>query len=59
MVKRLNSDLLLFLRQKSYVHQHLLYRFLFGKRKEEGKKKKINRHTPKVCVAGVDKCSGL
>lgn len=41
MVKRLNSDLLfVFLRQKNYVHQHLLYRFLLG---EKGTKKKKDK----------------
>lgn len=42
MVKRL-SDLLLLLRQKSYVHQHLLYRLPFGRENEEKKEISIQQ----------------
>lgn len=53
MVKSFNGDLLLlFKTKKSYVHQHLLYRFLL-RTKENGVKE--NQHTPEMCVASADK----
>lgn len=46
MVKRLNGDLLLFFKdKKSYVHQHLLYRFLFRRKEKENK----SAYTRSVC----------
>lgn len=57
MVKRLDSDLLFdfFKTKKSYVHQHLLYRFLFGRKGNKKKTRKINQHTLEMCVASIDK----
>ena len=58
MAKRLNSDLLLFLRQKKLCTSTFTVQVSVWEKKRR-KKKKRNRHTPKVCVAGVDKCFGL
>lgn len=58
MVKRLNSDLLLFFKTKKLCTSTFTVQVSVWEKGKEKQRKK-NLHTPEECVACVGKCSGL